>query len=536
MWLECYFYSPKSKTSIARGVTNQFEFEDKKIRINIRLACMLLIMSVFSIGCSNQFKMDLTKQRHDNLAEDLKAIQAQETMKFPDPLTLDEVIRVGLENNLEMRISRIMAEIEKDSALAEKLGMLPDLSFSGNASYRSNYAVSEYEDIYTGKKVLGSTTNSEKATRIMDIRLSWNILDFGLSYLRSRQAAVGLEIKRMERIRQSQKLALDLSNAYWKSVLTQKDLERVRAIESEATEYKKKADELVAQKRIDPIVARGIEKQLSDLSITANGLQSEMASIRIELGKLMGISPFTRFDLANESTAEGFVENMPEPSGLDPRRLEIVSLNNRPELFSADLEEKVRQDDARSVLLSMFPSIRLDAAQNYDYNSFLANNTWSSVGISVAQNFLDIPSKYMSWKAKDKTVSMVKAQRLMLTAGVIAQVHIALQDYRAKEKQFRLYNNAWLIAEDLLNMSRERNKLGTVTDLQVTQRMMETVVAKLQRDRSLTDVLNAYNMLLVTLGLDYGRWRENLMEFDEHAVPADIQTKDIVKPSESKKD
>jgi hypothetical protein len=85
-------------------------------------------------------------------------------------------------------------------------------------------------------------------------------------------------------------------------------------------------------------------------------------------------------------------------------------------------------------------------------------------------------------------------------------------------------------------MSRERNKLGTVTDLQVTQRMMETVVAKLQRDRSLTDVLNAYNMLLVTLGLDYGRWRENLMEFDEHAVPADIQTKDIVKPSESKKD
>jgi multidrug efflux system outer membrane protein len=411
--------------------------------------------------------------------------------------------------------------------------MLPELSFSGNLAYRNNYSISEYEDIYTGNKVLGTSTNQEKATKIMDIRLSWNILDFGLSYLRARQSAVGTEIKRMERIRQAQKLALDLSAAYWKAVLTVKDLERVRAIESEATEYKVKADALVAQKRLDPLIARSIEKQVSDLSITANTLQSEISGVRIELARMMGLPPVTRFELSGESNAEGYAENMPDSSKLDLRRLEIISLNNRPELFSADLEEKVRQDEARSVLLSMFPSIRLDAGQNFDYNTFLANNTWTSVGIGVAENFLALPSKYMTWKAKNKTITLVKVQRLMLTAGIIAQVHIAVQDYRTKEKQFKLYNNAWLITEDLLNMSRERNKLGTVTDIHITQRMMETVVAKLQRDRSLTDLLNAYNMLLVTLGLDYGKWNENLAQINENAIPADIQTKDIVKPPEA---
>lgn len=30
MWLERYFHSVRSRTSIARGVTNQFEFEYKK--------------------------------------------------------------------------------------------------------------------------------------------------------------------------------------------------------------------------------------------------------------------------------------------------------------------------------------------------------------------------------------------------------------------------------------------------------------------------------------------------------------------------
>jgi len=498
----------------------------KKNGIKIGLVSVLLSAMLFS-GCTSQYRVDLVKQRRDNLAEELKLIQVRETMSFPDPLTLDDVIKIGTQNNLEMRISRIMADIEKDNALAEKLNMLPQLSLSGNLGYRNSYNISKYQDIYTGQEVLGTSTNQEKATKLMNIDLSWNILDFGLSYLRARQAVMGTEIKRMERIRQSQKLAVELSAAYWRAVLTVKDLERVKAIEAEATEYKTRAEALVAQKRLDPFIAKGIEKQVSDLSITSNNLQAEITAVKIELAKLMGLSPVTRFELSGESSAEAYLENMPDSSKVDPRKLEIVSLNHRPELFSADLEEKVRQDEARSVLVSMFPGIRLSASQNFDYNSFLLNTTWSSVGVSVAENILALPSKYMSWKAKDKTVSMVKAQRLMLTAGIIAQVHMAFHDYRTKEKQFRLYHNAWLISEDLLNMSRERNKLGTVTDVQITQRMMETVVSKLQRDRSLTDVMNAYNMLLVTLGLNFEQWTEKLAQMNENAMPEDIQTRDI---------
>ncbi len=498
----------------------------KKNGIKIGLVSVLLSAMLFS-GCTSQYRVDLVKQRRDNLAEELKLIQVRETMSFPDPLTLDDVIKIGTQNNLEMRISRIMADIEKDNALAEKLNMLPQLSLSGNLGYRNSYNISKYQDVNTGQEYLGSSTNQEKATKLMNIDLSWNILDFGLSYLRARQAVMGTEIKRMERIRQSQKLAVELSAAYWRAVLTVKDLERVKAIEAEATEYKTRAEALVAQKRLDPFIAKGIEKQVSDLSITSNNLQAEITAVKIELAKLMGLSPVTRFELSGESSAEAYLENMPDSSKVDPRKLEIVSLNHRPELFSADLEEKVRQDEARSVLVSMFPGIRLSASQNFDYNSFLLNTTWSSVGVSVAENILALPSKYMSWKAKDKTVSMVKAQRLMLTAGIIAQVHMAFHDYRTKEKQFRLYHNAWLISEDLLNMSRERNKLGTVTDVQITQRMMETVVSKLQRDRSLTDVMNAYNMLLVTLGLNFEQWTEKLAQMNENAMPEDIQTRDI---------
>jgi hypothetical protein len=140
------------------------------------------------------------------------------------------------------------------------------------------------------------------------------------------------------------------------------------------------------------------------------------------------------------------------------------------------------------------------------------NNDWTNVGVSLAANLLSLPSKYSEWKAKDKSVTMVKVQRLMLTAGIIAQVHLSLHDYKVKEEQFSLYDNSLGISDSLLGMTKERNKAGTkgYSDTVVTQNMLESLVTRLERDRALVDLLNSYNMMLVTLGLDHGRWREPL--------------------------
>ncbi len=498
-----------------------------KIRPVIRdkwLVPGILLFCLSVCGCTGVYQLDLEKQRKQNLVEDMELLSPRKEMRFPDPLTLSDVIRIGLENNLDMRISRIMEDIADDEALSEKLKMLPNMDAQADYSRRNKYNISWYEDVETGERVMGSSTNQEKESKSMSISLSWNILDFGLSYIRARQSAMGAEIKRLERIRQAQTLALDIASAYWQVILSEKDLQYIKKLEAEVAEYKKRADEMVAQRRLDPIAAKGMDKQLISLAIAANNLQADISGAKIRLAELMGVTPMTEFELAQDEPFDKYLEDLPNPEKLDPMKLEMISLNNRPELYASDIQQKVQQDEARAALVSMFPGIRFDIGSHYNGNTYLVNKSWVTVGAGIAYDILSLPAQYMSWKSKEKSIDMVKAERLLLTAGIIAQVHMSLHDYVVKKQQYELYDTSHTIAQDLLSMSRQQHEVGTVSDTVIIQRMMESMLSRLERDRSIIDLLNTYNTLLVTLGLEYGRWNQGLDQINEMTVPVEMRT------------
>jgi len=480
------------------------------------LKVFFIVFLIGLIGCTSRYQMDLAEQRRLNLTDDMASLNSQKPVELPDPLRLDDAVRIGLDNNLEIRISRIMAELADDKALSEKLKILPQLSFSGDISRRSDDDLKEYENLDTGEKSLGRSISEERTRKMVNLSLSWNVLDFGLSFIRARQAAMDKEIKRMERLRQAQNLAMDIAASYRKAVMAELELNYIEKIESDVHIYKEKAKEMVSQNRLDPISAKTIEKKMADVAITAASLQADISNARIELCRLMGLNPMTEFRLANESS-EAYLKKIPESEEIKPEYLEITALNNRPEFFAADIQMRVQKDEARAALVSMFPGIRFDISNHYDDNKYLVNNYWSSVGLGVVENLLALPSRYVNWKSEEKNESLVKSQRLLLTAGVIVQVHLALHDFIEKEKRFRLYNDSYIISEDLLTMSRERYELGSLSDTVMTQQIMENMITRLERNRSLIDLINAYNVLLVTIGFDYSQWENVKIDMDNPA-------------------
>lgn len=470
-----------------------------KIRTMMTAGLILSVSFLFLLGgCSHLYEIDFAAQRQTHLSEDLASLQFEKHQTLPDPMTLDDAVAIGLQNNLDMRVSEMMAAIENDNALSEKLKMLPTLEADGTYS-KSNVYNAPDEDL-----------SNKRAT----LSFAWNLLDFGLSYIRARQAALRTEVRKIERMRQAQNLALDIVVAYWKAVLAEQSLEKIRKIEAEVNDYRIKAEELVKQKRLDPIASKAIEKKIVELAITASNLQADISGAKIELSKLMGLGPATSFNLMRASF-KAYVEKLPSPLSLDSLKLEKIALRGRPEFFSADIDMNIQQDEAKAALISMFPGIEFDFALYYNTNSYNVNNFWSTWGGSITSSLLSLPFQYVNWKKQKKTLEMMRLQRLILTAGVIVQTHIAVHDYVVKERQFRLYDDAFVIAEDLLKMSRERHQLGLLSDWAMTQRMLEDVVAMLERDRRIIDVINAYNILLVTLGRDYNRWKDALSDISE---------------------
>lgn len=478
-------------------------------KTNLFRSVAIAFVFLLICGCTTKKALDMGTQRQQNINEDLGRLAPRSSLNMQYRLSLNDVIRIGLENNLEIRINQIIEDIADDKALAEKLNLLPRMDLEIDRSKRNNDEVKGYKNINSGSVTAGNTVSQEQLRKTASLSITWNVLDFGLSYIRGRQAAMQKEIRRMESLRQAQKLALEITTSYWQAVLAEQDLEYVNTLMTEIKTYKEKVDLMVSQKMMDPISTKMIEKKLTDLAITAGKLQGAVSGSRIELCRLMGLNPGTRFSLKYEDFND-YLKMMPDPGRLSAQALEMAALRNRPELFATDFQLKVQQDEAKAALLAMFPGVKFYAGEYYDANTYLANSSWNVVGIGLANNILSLPAKYMEWKADGKTINIVKAQRLMLTSGIIAQVHIALHDYSVKLNQYILYDEAHSISDKLLNMTRQRQAAGTLTETVLTSRMLENIVATLERDKNLVDLMSAYYKLMVTLGLDYSRWTESL--------------------------
>lgn len=480
----------------------------------------MVLATVFVVtGCAGWYEMDLDADRRSNLTADLEILHQNDGAVLTGLLTPDDAVKIGLRNNLELRVSRLLIDIADDTARAEKLRMLPQLTVSGNMSYRDKHLLKEYEDLETGEIQLSNSISEERFRNTVRAGLTWNLLDFGLSFYRSRQAVHQSEVRRLERRRQAQTLALDIARAYRQAAMAEDNLDYIDKMATLTHEFKTAADALVADRRLDPIVAREIERQLASLAVTAGDIQAEVSGARITLCRLMGVSPRSRFDVSAEMGLFDQLEAVPDLATLNPENLESAALEHRPELFTADLQQRIQKDEAKIALVSLFPGIRLEGAWDYDANKYLKYNDWLTVGAGLVADLLALPADWQDYQARLKGVEAARFQRILLTASVIAQVNLAIHDIDVRQEQYRRYDAAYTVVEDLLRMTRERNNAGVegFPDTLVTQRMVEAVVARLERSRKLSALLDARDTLAATLGLDHDRWTD---AFISSEIPA----------------
>ena len=105
------------------------------------------------------------------------------------PIDLYEAMARALKYNLDQRVEEAGAALRiKELDLAD-FNMLPNLVAGSGYAGRNNDNASNSLNILTGTQSLPYSTSQEHRSIASDVTFSWNILDFGLSYVRARQAA-----------------------------------------------------------------------------------------------------------------------------------------------------------------------------------------------------------------------------------------------------------------------------------------------------------------------------------------------------------
>ena len=103
-------------------------------------------------------------------------------------LTLAAAIDRALRLNLAQKARQVEAALASGQVDLAELEMLPTLTTRTSGSDRRNDRVTRSVDLATGLPAPGRFISQDREHVVQELSLSWNLIDFGLGYLNTRQA------------------------------------------------------------------------------------------------------------------------------------------------------------------------------------------------------------------------------------------------------------------------------------------------------------------------------------------------------------
>ena len=451
---------------------------------------------MFINGCSF-IPVPLTKDELKEQASQDSVLVTQNQEPVDGPISLYEAIARSLKYNLDYNLEfaeKILAETELDLS---RYDLLPQVVARSGYDGRDNFSGSSSQSLITGAQSLATSTSSNRDIFTSDLRLTWSVLDFGLSYIRANQNADRVLIAGEEKRRVINRIVQDVRTAYWRAVTNDRLIKRIEDLlvrVSKAIEESKQ----IEIKRLDrPLTALTYQRELIGIKRELEELQRDLSLAKIQLAALMNLRPGEDYELVIPDRT--VVVNKVD---ISPEMMEQLALENRPEIRTISYEERINRKEAKAAILSLLPGIDINFGKNYSTNSFLFNNNWLTYGAQVSWNLLNafkLPATNRELEARGK---VLEARRLALTMAIMTQVHVSLAQYEHSQREYKTAADFYLTQEKILDQLISGVSANTVTEQSLIREQMNMMVAEVKYDIAYSDVENAYASIFAALGVD----------------------------------
>jgi outer membrane protein TolC len=430
-------------------------------------------------------------EREVRAAADLKVIHA----KRYEPvraISLYEAMARAVAFNLQHSVRQIERDIAEMELRQVNEEGFPDVEASGGQT-RDSAKVS-------------SDTN--RNIRSGSIGATWSLLDLGVSYARAKQSADRVMVAEERRRKALQDIVRSVRLAYWKAVGAQQLMTRMVAIErdfSEALAESRRLEVTSVETRRRTV---GFRRGLIDTVRQLIAARKEYGRAKLEFAQLINVRPGVRFTLQPPETGQGIPAL---PVALE--EMEAFALENRPELGVEDYNERITDWESREALYGMFPGLDLELTRNFSTDTGLVNTSWGSVGATLGMNLFRVFSGALQMEAAGQRGELARRQRLALSVAVLAQVHIAAQEYREANYQFRLARQISRSDEELSQLAMAERKITAGNMLDVVDVAARQLRSEVEQHRAYVELRRSHGDVLHALGLD--------------AVPTDVRLDDI---------
>ena len=393
-------------------------------------------------------------------------------MNAQELLTLEDAVKIALENNYEIKIAKNDLKADQVNADIGNAGMLPTVT----ASVVNNNGIQNASQTRTDGTIT-SVDNAKNNSLNYGVGLDWTVFDGFRMFARLDQ------LKELQKLGEAQlKLTIitkisDVNETYFDLVQQQQQL---AALDTTIVISNQRLT--LAQNRFSIGKASKLEVLNAQVDLntdmTALLRQQELyANTKVTLNQILARDPKIDFKVIDAIQVDTTLL-LPE--------LTALAAKQNPQLQAQIINNRVTELQLKQIKAARFPTLKLNTGYNFvDTQSDIGFTSQTSArgltyGFSASMNIFDGFSQNRNEKiAKlniDNSKILVEQQNLTLNSQLVS----AYQTYQTNMRLIDLEEKNETIAKQNLDITLDKFRIGTITTLEFRTAQLNYVNAKVR--------------------------------------------------------
>src|ERR1051325_3941399 len=349
-------------------------------------------------------------------------------------LTLDNAIKLAIENNRSAKNARIEVEKQTDNLAAAKTHRLPTFKLDSLVSQPLSTFDTNFEKgvfgTYPGIGPIPSEdtaiTSSKKTTALTLLQIEQPLTQLKRIGLQIKQQELQREISQSEVRETEQAIVNNVKRAYYAILQTEG---QARAAEESVKLYEeldRVTGEYVMQQVALKTDQMDVQTRLAKAQYQLMTITNQMTEQKEQLNLLLGRDVNVTFTVANEiETAQAMMRET------DLTEARQRALAQRPEIREARLKMQQADLDRRAKKSEFIPdvSVTYNYVATFNQSDFVPRSV-SGIGVQIEWEFFDWGRKKREVAEKTRTVSQANNSLLDIQNQVVMEVNSRFRDLR----------------------------------------------------------------------------------------------------------
>ena len=387
-------------------------------------------------------------------------------------LTLENAIKIALENNYEIKIAANNLSIEKTNVAIGNAGMLPIVT----ANVVDNNSVQNSSQTRQDGTVT-KLDNAKNNNFIYGVGLDWTIFDGMRMFARLDQ------LKELQKLGEAQlKLTIitrisDINAAYFDLVQQQQQLAALDTTIVISNQRLALAQNRFTIGKASKLEVLNAQVDLNTDQVTLLRQKELYANSKILLNQIMARDVTTDFQVINEMEVNS-VLLLPE--------LNALAEKQNPQLEAQIIAKRVSELAHKQIKAARYPTVRVNTAYNFSESQsslgFVAQaqSRGLNYGFTASVNLFDGFAQN-----RNEKIAKIQIENAQLTIDqqnliLNSQLATTYQTYRTNLELIALEEKNEAIAKQNLNITLDKFRIGTITTLEFRTAQLNYVNAKVR--------------------------------------------------------